>query len=270
MTPTGCNMSESIRPLIRIQPAGAERERWARLAEREGFSYELIELYQPPLLCGTDKAQRRCADWYINSGRVHSVHGAFIGVDPASGDDSIRAISQLRCFDSCGLAQKLGAKQVIFHVSCCTFLRGAYLENWANVCADFYTRLADSFPGLTLCIENSQDVDTTPLEALMQRTDERVQVCLDLGHAHYSGTPIEEWFERLGDSLACLHLSDNNGRFDDHLPLGEGTICWKEADSLYRALGRTLPLTLEVGGLEGVKRSVSYLRENSYFGMGAD
>ena len=118
-----------------------------------------------------------------------------------------------------------------------------------------------------ICVENSQDVDPTPLWTLMRRvTDERVRVCLDIGHANCSNSPLEEWFERLGPYIAYLHLSDNMGSFDDHLPLGGGTVDWRTADSLWRRLGRTVPATLEVGGTEGVEASLAYLANSGYFG----
>ena len=37
------------------------------------------------------------------------------------------------------------------------------------------------------------------------------------------------------------------------------------ADTFYRQLGRNLPMTLEVGGIEGVKKSLQYMEENDLF-----
>ena len=101
----------------------------------------------------------------------------------------------------------------------------------------------------------------------MKRTGDGVRVCLDIGHAHYSGTPLEAWFDVLGPSIACLHLSDNRGRFDDHLPLGDGGIDWAMVVRLYQRLGKELPMTLEVGGIRGVEKSLAFLHRNGYFGL---
>ena len=43
---------------------------------------------------------------------------------------------------------------------------------------------------------------------------------------------------------------------------------WALADSLWRQLGRSIPLTLEVGGITGVERSLVYLKQRGYFGLG--
>lgn len=233
--------------MFQIQPQYAQTEEWEEIAQREELFYEPVEFFMPqvlmdPLLMDTVQ------EWYRNSGRVRSLHGAFVDVNPASGDPAFRQLSRERCHESCLLAKELGASHVVLHSSCFPFLRGAYLEHWASVCAEFYTELSQQYD-LMICVENSQDIDPTPLCDLMKRvTDERVGVCLDIGHANYSGTPIEEWFDRLGGQISYLHLSDNMGKFDDHLPLGMGTIDWKRIDSLWRGLKRRMPITLEVGG----------------------
>ena len=97
--------------------------------------------------------------------------------------------------------------------------------------------------------------------------DSRIGVCLDLGHANYSQVGIAGWFEELGEKIGYLHLSDNMGTYDDHLPLGQGSIDWDEADRLWRGLKRDTPLTLEVGNLDNVMKSVDFLKEKGLFGQ---
>ena len=87
------------------------------------------------------------------------------------------------------------------------------------------------------------------------------------GHAHYSSEPIEKWFDVLGEYIQYIHLSDNMGRFDDHLPIGSGSIDWEKVDGMWRSLGRNMPMTLEVGGIAGVEKSLRFLRKNNCFGM---
>ena len=171
------------------------------------------------------------------------------------------------CRESCRAAIAVGAKNVVFHSSCFPFLRGPYLEGWAALSAEFYEELAREFD-LKIYIENSPDIDPVPLKALMEIIrDSRIGVCLDLGHANYSHTELSGWFDALGDHIGYLHLSDNNGEYDDHLALGDGCVDWAEADRLWRSLGKATPMTLEVGGLDNVLRSLSFLRANGLFGL---
>lgn len=251
--------------MILIQPQYVQQNQWEALAQRENLSYEVLELSVPPLLYG---AFEECRDWYRNNGRTRALHGAFMDVNPASGDPDFRALSRRRCRESCELALALDVRYVVFHSSAFPFLRGAYLSHWAGVCAEFYMELANEY-GLIICVENSMDVNPEPLCALLRETSAaQVQVCLDIGHAHYAQAPLERWFDELGEHIGYLHLSDNNGQFDEHLPLGLGNVDWALADSLWRQLGRSVPMTLEVGGITDVEQSLTYLKRHGYFGLG--
>ena len=255
---------------FQIQPQYSSRLQWTELAEKEDLAYEVIEFSMPPALSESRRYQvlewQQIQEWYRNEKRVVSFHGAFIDVNPASGDFDFCALSQKRMKESCALAVLLGAENIVFHSSCCTFLRGIYLDLWAGGCAAFFEKLAENYP-LRFFIENSQDIDTTPLKELMRRiSNPRISVCLDLGHVNYSRAPLEQWFEDLAPWIGYLHLSDNMGLSDDHLPLGTGTVDWKNADRLWRMTGRRMPMTLETGGPEDVKQSLRFLEENGYFG----
>lgn len=251
--------------MLQVQPELDSFGEWEAFAEREDLRYEVLELSAPPALNESGRFQR-CLERFRSSGRTASLHGAFIEVNPASGDDAFRELSRRRCRESCEAAIAVGAGRVVFHSGCFPFLRGGYLDHWAGESAAFYEELAGTYD-LGIYIENSQDVDASPLEALMSRiADRRVGVCLDIGHAHYSRRPLADWFDRLGDRIGYLHLSDNGGLFDDHLPLGEGTVDWEEADRLVMAAGRDLPATLEAGGIEGAVRSAAFIRKHGYFG----
>ena len=52
-----------------------------------------------------------------------------------------------------------------------------------------------------------------------------VGICLDTGHAHLAQDSAEI-VPRFAGHLRLVHANDNNGRYDDHLPPGEGAIDW--------------------------------------------
>jgi len=66
----------------------------------------------------------------------------------------------------------------------------------------------------------------------------RLQLTLDIGHAHIE-TPQNRAFaflERWADRIGHVHLSDNTGKEDQHLPLGVGTV---PLEGIVRELKRT-------------------------------
>lgn len=251
---------------IQLQPQSAQLDQWVKLAQGEGGVFEIMD---PFFLSGVGNFEKyqQIARQYRESGMAVSVHGAFIDVNPASGDPDFRELSRRRCRESCEIALALGAGNVVFHSSAFPFLRGAYLENWVAGCSAFYEELVENYP-VRLYIENAQDLDPTPLRRLMEKLNsDRIGVCLDIGHANYSRTPVCEWFDQLGEWIQYLHLSDNLGVFDDHLPLGQGCVDWELVNQCWKTIGKDIPVTLETGTLEATRKSIAFLRDHQYFGL---
>ena len=246
--------------MLQIQPVYKSHTEYEALAQRQGLFFEVLELSFDPV---SDAAEA----YYRDHPRVQAIHGAFMDVNPGSGDSLIRGVTDERYVRSCEQALACAAKSVVFHSTCFPFLRGNYLDMWADRSAAYYTALAEKYSGLQIYIENSPDIDPYPIHALMQRISApNVHVCLDIGHIHYSGTPVEKWFDVLGSRTTYLHLSDNMGVYDDHLPLGEGTVDWQRVSALCAYLPADTPITLEVGDLNGIKKSLRFLKEHDLFG----
>ena len=248
---------------VQLQPQITDLAAWVNIAQQENAFFEVME----PVLVTGCRDSGKLTEAYLQTGLCRSLHGAFMDVNPASGDPDFAALSRRRCRESCETAMALGAADVVFHSSAFPFLRGAYLNNWASVCAAFFEELAQDYP-VRIWIENAQDLDPEPLHCLMAHiSSDRVGVCLDIGHANYSRAPLTQWFDRLGERIGYLHLSDNLGQFDDHLPLGQGSIDWEQVNTLWKRLGRDIPITLETGSLEATEESLRFLRTHRYFGL---
>ena len=151
---------------IQLQPQIAELEKWTILAGQEDAVFEVMDPFMGPVLGALEK-QLCIAERYKKTGVTASVHGAFIDVNPASGDPDFRELSRRRCRESCEIALSMGAGNLVFHSSAFPFLRGAYLENWAAGCAAFYEELAERYP-VKLYIENAQDLIDDIKQALDQ------------------------------------------------------------------------------------------------------
>ena len=94
--------------------------------------------------------------------------------------------------------------------------------------------------GVTVCLENMPFVSfplsrTEDILRLVKDIDSPyLKVCFDVGHAHVMGESISESIKMLGDHLKILHVHDNDGEDDKHLPPYYGNIDWAEfAEALY-------------------------------------
>ena len=145
-----------------------------------------------------------------------------------------------------------GARAVNVHPDPINRLFGEYEVRARN--AEAIAQLADEAAsrGLVLMVENlgrsfSRVEDLAPI---FQASD-RVGFHLDVGHAHMArgrGEPnrTAELLEAFGSRLAHVHVHDNLGLDDLHLPLGAGTIDWSVVVTTLKAAGWDGTVSIEV------------------------
>jgi sugar phosphate isomerase/epimerase len=109
--------------------------------------------------------------------------------------------------------------------------------------------------GVTICIENtpSEMGDPTYLRSFVDETRlTGLRFNFDVGHANLSDGPEEEriqaGFEPMRELTASIHLHDNHGDKDEHLPPYAGNIDWPAAISILQAAPdqKKIPLMLEL------------------------
>ena len=71
-------------------------------------------------------------------------------------------------------------------------------------------------------------------------------VCWDVGHAHISGFKQSEQLEILKGKLEVLHIHDNDGLRDAHLPPFDGNVDWEDVAFGLRCCGFSGILDIEV------------------------
>jgi sugar phosphate isomerase/epimerase len=108
--------------------------------------------------------------------------------------------------------------------------------------------------GVTVCIENttSEMGDPAYLRSFVDETRlTGLRFNFDIGHAHLADGPEEERIEKsfapLRELAAGVHVHDNHGEKDEHLPPYDGSIDWPAATkTLKSAPEANLPLVLEL------------------------
>src|SRR6266850_8395952 len=108
--------------------------------------------------------------------------------------------------------------------------------------------------GVAICIENttSEMGDPGYLRAFVDETRlTGLRFNFDIGHANLAELPKEERLEKsfapLRELVSSVHLHDNHGEKDEHLPPYDGTIEWSAAIKLLKSAPQTsLPLVLEL------------------------
>ena len=153
------------------------------------------------------------------------LHGPFLDLNPVSYDLSIRKVTMERYEEAYQAAKVLGAKKIVYHT--CYVPDFYLLIGWAERMAEFYREfLYEKDNSIEIVMENVLDRIPQPMAEVAEKIEyPAFGLCLDVGHANcYSKVSCEEWFQTEKKYLKHLHLHDNKGDRDSHLPLGTGTV----------------------------------------------
>ncbi|MFQ6129850.1 MAG: sugar phosphate isomerase/epimerase family protein [Candidatus Hadarchaeaceae archaeon] len=186
-------------------------------------------------------------------GLLVSVHGSFWDLNPASHHRELQklTLNQLRrSIDAC---RALEGEIVVLHFGRCPvpeakdFLEGAKrrYRRFIEKCLPYARER-----GVTLALENAGGQPATypsTIEELKQLVLELegAKIAFDIGHAHLAerraggkvtGPVIAKAIEGLREHLVHVHVHDNRGKDDDHLPPGDGDINFKPVVEALRAI----------------------------------
>lgn len=169
--------------------------------------------------------------------------------------DAIRQASLEDMTASLETAAELGAEKVVAHpgtvdglaVHVPDYAMSLVLESLAGL-----YRRAEAL-GITLCIENMFSgvgpfVEPEDFDPIF-KSFPRMQLVLDIGHANIddpTGDRALNFISRYANRLEHLHVSDNHGRMDEHLCLGDGNIDFDKIGKALRQAKYDGTVTLEI------------------------
>ena len=123
-----------------------------------------------------------------------------------------------------------------------------YPRRWGTFLGSMNDLLAEIPDNVRIAVENTY-LPSGRVEIVMDIADrypeDRVGVCLDLGHANIEGN-VRDAIRDSAPRLIHVHASDNHGARDDHLVPGRGTIAWGEVFAGLREIGFPGPFTVEL------------------------
>ena len=173
----------------------------------------------------------------------YSIHAPYADTNLSADDDLIREWILKRIRASIRFASELDAHHLVIHPGWTTatesFTRG---RSWELNLRSLYwlLRYAGDY-GVSCLIENVPNptpyllVSVDDFQLFEDEMDPPMDIVFDVAHAHLQGEEYE-FIEKFGSKIKHIHISDNFGESDEHLPLGEGNINWgKVIDALQDA-----------------------------------
>ena len=196
--------------------------------------------------------------------RTATFHAPFEDLWPGARDEEARRLAVRRLRQAIALAPLFRPRGIVVHGGYYGWIYDFDSDKWFEPARRTFEEVVETAEkeGVDLFLENVFDEAPEHLLRLKSAIgSKRLGFCCDAGHATlFSGLPVHKWVEAFGPDLRELHLHDNRGQRDDHLPLGEGAIHFRGI--LHAALdaGSSPILTLEPHRREHFHRGLSALR----------
>jgi sugar phosphate isomerase/epimerase len=192
-------------------------------------------------------------------------HGPFWDLSTGSVDRFVRHISRLRIQQALDLADVFRPVQIVCHTGYDPRHHGGQWLSWIERSMEVWEPLVCQAERLKtpLLLENVWEKNPDLHWELFRRIDStHFGFCLDVGHQNsFSEIPLATWVTSLSDPLREIHIHDNDGSCDAHLPVGKGSINFDGLFSQLNQNGMKPLLTLEphreehlIETLEGLHR----------------
>ncbi len=216
------------------------------VAKKHGIGIEIQGFIRPSVIISPlphlEKIKSELSDF---PGRK-SLHAPFIGLSPGCSEPLIVEATKKRLAQGLFIAQELGCENIIIHYGMSNNMLIA--DEYAKRSADFWNEFAQICPAnIKIHLENVwEESPSAFLKFFEIFSDDRFGVNLDIGHAvACSKTSLADWIKTLGKRITYCHIHSNDGRYDLHLPLGNGAIDFANIMPLFEQYCPDAPFSFE-------------------------
>ncbi len=215
----------------------------ARINPEIGFNCFVLDRY-------SQKQFKDVAHILHDAGVNITMHGPFYDLRPGALDKKIRQVTVDRFYQTFDLVPYFKPRTVVFHAAFEEKYYFSHEERWLENSIDTWHQFVVLAAELNtiIALENVYEKSPVFLGRLLDCFEQSSQICccLDTGHFNaFSNRNFQEWANILGHHIGQLHLHDNDGSADQHMPLGEGTFPFHDLCAALQGQKRDLIITLE-------------------------
>lgn len=191
------------------------------------------------------------------------IHGPFADLNPGSSDKKIRQMSLERFLGALELCRRFKADSITLHSHFEPVFYGRHFEEWFDNSKETWERLGHEArkSKISIYIENSIDNSTRAIIEIL-KSHPYLGACFDV--AHYNVFHPKGWKNAIKEypsgSIKEVHLSDNRGDEDSHLPLGEGSINFGELFLEIKSRGEDPIFTIEPHSQHDLAKSLEFIK----------
>jgi sugar phosphate isomerase/epimerase len=194
-----------------------------------------------------------------------TMHGPYMDLNPAGGDERVRQVTIERYLQLFQVAGILNPLVIVLHSG---YDRWRYDGNesfWLKQSIKtwpLFVKRAEKI-GAIIAVENVFDDNPGTLKMLVERINSsNFRICFDPGHWNlFSKLSMKDWFDKIGNYIAEIHLHDNLGGRDDHLAIGDGQIDFNALFEVACAYSKEIILTIEAHNEEVMWKALKNLEQ---------
>lgn len=209
----------------------------------------------------TDKDFAAAGGALREAGRSITFHGPFMDLRPGAIDPKIRRVSVERFRRTFEIASFFRPRSIVLHPSHDEKYYVSSGRKWLENSIDTWKQLLPLAQGIDtrIALENVYEADPGYIGLLLDALPrDQVGFCFDTGHFNvFSGCDLEVWMDRLGYRLIEIHLHDNQGALDEHLPVGEGTFPFARLFSILEERELLPILTVEAHSEKNLSKTLA-------------
>lgn len=204
-----------------------------------------------------------------DAGLKATFHAPFMDLRPGALDDTIRQASHDRICQVFDLIPYFQPLKIVCHPS----FDDRYYVNcddlWLENSVNFWRQLLPLLKGTgtVIALENVYEKEPGILRRLLEMlASDQVCFCFDTGHFNvFARSPLKTWMEQMGPYIGHLHLHDNFGKFDEHLPPGMATFPFDQFFAALKEMNVQPTITLEAHSQEHLWQSLANLQKMDLF-----
>lgn len=219
-------------------------------------------------LSSLDKNEcRETAAKLRDAGLKVTFHGPFVDLRPGALDEQIRQVSLDRIRQAFDLAPIFHPLKIVCHPSFDDRYYVACDDLWLENSVQFWRELISVARDAQtiIALENVYEKEPDILRRLFEMLScDNLCFCFDTGHFNvFAYAPLKDWMSQMGQYLGHLHLHDNFGKFDEHLPVGAATFPFDQFFAALKVLKVKPTITLEAHSQDHLWQSLANLQKMS-------
>lgn len=243
------------------------------LTEARKLDVSLVEIFGDFLFYGNTPYQEEPKEIKLvkdNEGMDLTIHLPALDLNSGSLNDGIYNLTREEILVALEFASEVGAKLAVFHPAYSPISFEPILFEVKERMEKLLRELVEitSKQGIILALENLGVENTwvinkpEKMKQIVLDFSSKLKVTYDFGHG-FIAKDIKESLNLLKDDIVHLHLHDNHGFADEHLPIGEGLIPYEDYRDFFREFKGTA--VLEVFSFKDpireIKESIVKLKE---------